>query len=41
MAGTKQQNEHEVLCAATLIMIRALILAAVVAFAVSAITPRG
>jgi hypothetical protein len=41
MTGTKQRNEHEVLCAATHIMIRALILAAAVAFAVSAITPRG
>jgi hypothetical protein len=36
MTGTKQQSEHEVLCAATHIMIRALILAAVVAFVVSA-----
>jgi hypothetical protein len=37
MTGTKQQNQQQVLCAATHIMIRALILAAVVAFAVSAV----
>jgi hypothetical protein len=37
----KKPNVQEVLCGATHIMIRALILAAVVAFAVSAITPRG